>query len=49
MGDPVSGSRLTSVPGVVLSGQKPGSNTLKTDNFPRESESSFVEFVRGGG
>jgi hypothetical protein len=29
--------------------QKPGSNVHKTIDFPKESESSFVKFVRGGG
>ena len=55
---PISGSRLTSVreisearagdsrPG---SGQKLGSNMHKTDSLPKESDSSFVKFVRGQG
>jgi hypothetical protein len=29
--------------------QNPGSNMRKTINFPKESESSFMKFVRGGG
>ncbi len=29
--------------------QKPGSNMRKTIKLPKESETSFVKFVRGGG
>jgi hypothetical protein len=29
--------------------QKPGSNMHKTDNFPKERETSFVKFVREAG
>src|SRR5205807_1354234 len=31
------------------SGQKLGSNMHKTDSLPKESETSFVKFVRRGG
>jgi len=55
---PISGSRPISVPAISEPGQKdsrprsdqkPGSNTHKTNSLPKESESSFVKFVRGRG
>ncbi len=55
---PISVSRLTSVREFSGSGPeildpalvtKMGSNMHKTDSLPKESETSFVKFVRGGG